>query len=94
MIKLTDKFSLDADDCQYTVGTPYTRSDRKTGQEVTTLKNPMYYATLSCALKGTVERILRERVANEEITTLKEYLIHQNDLQYQFGDMFEAIGVC
>jgi hypothetical protein len=83
MIRLTDNLVITADEHQYIVGRPPERRD-KAGNVSTEIKNPSYCTSLSSALKNAVMRAMREGVAANKITTLRQYLDEQQRLQDSF----------
>jgi hypothetical protein len=90
MIKLIEKLAISADEHQYTLGRPRQRTD-KAGNATTLIDNPTYYTSMSAALKSAVVRAMRDKVAANEITTLREYLDEQRRLQDDFAKQLEPL---
>ena len=51
------------------------------------IKNPKYYAHIDQAIQGALALILRLKVKNEEITTLRQFLDEQANLNQELRDM-------
>ena len=64
------------------VGNP--RKSRGKGVEI---KNPKYYAHIDQAIQGALALILRLKVKNKEITTLRQFLDEQANLNQELRDM-------
>lgn len=72
MIQLTDKLAVTADNECYMVGKPVEKAGIG-GEKAVYLKDPHYFTTMSQAARYAVSLALRQGVANDEITTLKEF---------------------
>lgn len=86
MIKLTDTLSMSADDSQYMVGKPYTRTEK--GESRMTLKDCKYFTSVSAALRYAVDYELRAGVVDGSITTMREYLAECERLYKNLEDVF------
>lgn len=86
MIYLTDKLVVTADGECYMVGKPAQR--RGKGVE---LRNPRYYSTLAQAVRAAVSATLRQKVAENEITTLQEFIRQEKRLQEEFVKKLEVL---
>jgi hypothetical protein len=74
MIKINSELAIDADSNCYIVGKPRSVTDKKTGEEKIILLNTKYYGSLTSAVNGCFETIMRNAVMSNEITTLKEFV--------------------
>lgn len=86
MITLTDKLAVTADSECYMVGRPAQR--RGKGVE---LRSPRYYSTLAQAVRAAVSATLRQKVAENEITTLQEFIRQEEQLQEDFSKKLEVL---
>lgn len=82
MIELPEGLAIISDEHCYIVGTP--RESRGRGVEI---KNPKYYASMDQAVQGALALILRLKVKNGEITTLRQFLDEQASLNQKLRDM-------
>ena len=82
MIELPEGLVIISDEYCYIVGNP--RKSRGKGVEI---KNPKYYAHIDQAIQGALALILRLKVKNEEITTLRQFLDEQASLNQELRDM-------
>lgn len=88
MIRLTDNLAITADDLQYIVGTPRQRAD---GRLV--MRNPRYYTNLAQAVRAAVVRAVRQKVASEEITTLRGCIDEMERLTREFEKLTEPLNM-
>ena len=86
MIYLTDKLAVTADSECYMVGRPRQRAGR-----AVSVDNPRYYTTLAQAVRATVSATLRQKVAEDEITTLQEFIRQEKRLQEEFVKKLEVL---
>lgn len=89
MIQLTEDLAVTADTLQYIVGTPVRRVFK--GATSVEMKNPKYYPTLAQAVRGAVKKALRDKVAKEEIKSLKEFLFECEKIEAEFKRMLEPL---
>lgn len=82
MIELPEGLVIISDEHCYIVGNP--RKSRGKGVEI---KNPKYYAHIDQAIQGALALILRLKVKNKEITTLRQFLDEQASLNQELRDM-------
>ena len=82
MIELPEGLVIISDEHCYIVGNP--RKSRGKGVEI---KNPKYYAHIDQAIQGALALILRLKVKNKEITTLRQFLDEQARLNQELRDM-------
>lgn len=82
MIELPEGLVIISDEHCYIVGNP--RKSRGKGVEI---KNPKYYAHIDQAIQGALALILRLKVKNKEITTLRQFLDEQANLNQELRDM-------
>ena len=82
MIELPEGLVIISDEHCYIVGNP--RKSRGKGVEI---KNPKYYAHIDQAIQGALALILRLKVKNKEITTLRQFLDEQASLNQGLRDM-------
>lgn len=88
MIQLTDKLAVKADNECYIVGEPRERLGK-----AVELVNPRYYPTLAQAVCGALSITLRQRVADDEITTLKDFLREAEKLRNDLTNKLEGLEV-
>ena len=69
MIKLTENLCITADSNCYILGVPYTN---KKGELV--IQRPSYYGNMGMALNAAVDRIVRSKVSDGSITTLRGFV--------------------
>lgn len=77
MIKVTDRFYINANSNCYSLQEKTTVQDTKSenyGKEV--FKDLGYYTTLESCLKGILKTTTREYVSREEENSIKDLLIH------------------
>ena len=91
MIQLTENLAVIADDLQYIVGKPVQRE--RNGTTVTEIRRPRYYPTLAGAVRGAVSQAMRDKVASEEITPLREFLAESGRMQAEFENMLKPLDV-
>lgn len=98
MIEVAGGYCVRADMRQYIIGKPYTGKDG-----ALCMRNPRYLPTMERAVMYIAEQVLRDKVAKEEITTLRDFicefkalkqeLTHQIEpLKIQMKDIFEMEG--
>ena len=88
MIQLTDNLAITADDMQYIVCTPRQRAD---GRPV--MRSPRYYTNLAQAVRAAVVRAIRQKVAGEEITTLRGCIDEMERLTREFEKLTEPLNM-
>ena len=87
MIYLTEKIAVTADQHQYIVGKP--RLDARKGKM---MDRPRYYTTLPSAVKGAVLQAMRDKVADDEITTLREFLVEYQRITDEFAKQLAPLA--
>lgn len=85
MIQLTDNLFVTADERNYIVGKP-----RGKASKGSLLLSP-YFTTMAQAVRYAVSQALKERVANDQITTLRQFLEEQERLQTDFIKKLEPL---
>lgn len=93
MITLTDKLAVTADSECYMVGRPVEAVQESGGKrcKAPKLRSPRYYSTLSQAVRAAVSATLRQKVAEDEITTLQEFIRQEKQLQEEFVKKLEVL---
>ena len=86
MIQLTDHLFVTADKRSYIVGEPRQRVGK--GME---MDSPSYFTTMTQAVRYAVSQALKERVANDQITTLRQFVKEQERLQTDFIKKLEPL---
>lgn len=86
MIKLSDNLAMTADEHCYIVGKP--RQERGKGIR---LDFPTYHATAAQAVQNAVSRAMRDGVQDGSITTLREFIDRQKELQAEFKKLVEPL---
>lgn len=86
MIKLTDKLAMTADEHCFIVGVPWTRADKGTA-----LDSPTYHTTAAQAVRTAVKRAMREGVRSGSITTLREFIDRQAELQAELETLTKPL---
>ncbi|SCI04444.1 Uncharacterised protein [uncultured Ruminococcus sp.] len=86
MIQLTDNLFVTADERNYIVGTARQRADRGI-----VMDSPSYFTTMSQAVRYAVSLALKERVANDQITTLRQFVEEQERLRAEFIKKLEPL---
>ena len=89
MIQLTENLAVIADELQYIVGKPVERE--RNGQPVISMLKPRYYPTLAGAVREAVSQAMRDKVAAEEITTLRAFLTEYRRLDDEFRRLLEPL---
>lgn len=92
MIKLTEKYSITADENQYVLGVPYIGKN-KDGEPVNMMRSTTYYTALAGAVKAALSKTLRQEVSNGEINTLHHFLERQKELQSEFEKLLEPLDI-
>ena len=54
-------------------------------------RSPRYYTTLAQAVRAAVSATLRQKVAEDEITTLQEFIRQEKQLQEEFVKKLEVL---
>jgi len=90
MIKLSDDLVITSDDNQYIVGKPRERLGKK-GQKYIECYNPRYYTTFSATLRHAVDIIMRQKVAKDEITTLRDYVSELKRVQDDIAEKLKPL---
>lgn len=85
MIQLTDHLFVTADKRSYIVGEPRQRVGK--GMEM----DSPYFTTMTQAVRYAVSQALKERVANDQITTLRQFVEEQERLQTDFIKKLEPL---
>ena len=88
MIKINDKFCVDADEQQFTlkeIGTLQDKNSKNYGEETQTTLG--YYATLEGALSG-LEKILTRRAIKVKDYTLKQAI---DEIRSLHNEIFECV---
>ncbi len=93
MITLTDKLAVTADSECYMVGRPVEAVQESGGKrcKAPKLRSPRYYTTLTQAVRAAVSATLRQKVAEDEITTLQEFIRQEKQLQEEFVKKLEVL---
>ena len=93
MIYLTDKLAIIADSVCYIVGRPVEAVQESGGKrcKAPKLRSPRYYSTLAQAVRAAVSATLRQKVAEDEITTLQEFIRQEKQLQEEFVKKLEVL---
>ena len=86
MIQLTDNLFVTADERNYIVGITRQRAGRGI-----VMDSPSYLTTMSQAVRYAVSLALKERVANDQITTLHQFVEEQERLQAEFIKKLEPL---
>lgn len=86
MIQLTDNLFVTADERNYIVGKP-----REKASKGSLLLSPSYFTTITQAVRYAVSRALKEQVANNQITTLRQFVEEQERLQAEFIKKLEPL---
>ena len=86
MIELTKNIFMTADDHCYIVGTPRQREGRSLE-----IRNPKYYSTAAQAVRGALNLAMRDSVADGSVTTLREFIERQTELQAEFERMIAPL---
>ena len=87
MIQLPGGYAMTADETCYMVGVPYKR--KKDGREDLTKK--LYYTSLSSAMSGTLQRIIRERVAAGDITEMRQLVAEVEKLRVELDTLLRSL---
>lgn len=77
MIKVTDRFYINASSTCYTLQEKTTIQDKKSenyGKEI--FKELGHYISIECCLKGILKVTTREFIGKEEENTIKDLLLH------------------
>ena len=89
MVQLTEDLAVIADDLQYIVGRPVTRE--RGGEPVLEIRRPRYYPTLAAAVRGAVSQAMRDKVAANDISTLREFLAENKRINDEFRSLLEPL---
>lgn len=90
MIDLVGGYAMDAYEFGYRVGKKYVR--KKDG--VADLHSATYHKTPALAVEEAMRRLIRDRVADESITTLSALLEEMNRLRTELEDILEPMEHC
>ena len=86
MIQLTKDFAMTADNHCFIVGRPRQR----VGKALEMLE-PSYYTTAAQAVQGTLNRAMRQGVADGSITTLRQFIQEQERLKTELHSMIKPL---
>lgn len=86
MIQLTKELALIADSHCFIVGKP-----RKRVGKAIEMMEPSYYTTAAQAVQGSLNRAMRQSVADGRITTLLQFIQEQERLQEKFQAMIKPL---
>lgn len=86
MIQLTKDFAMTADQHCYMVG-KLRVSRGKHGA----LREPTYYSTAAQAVQGALSRVMRQGVADESITSLRQFIEEQRRLKAELQTLIEPL---
>ena len=86
MIQLTDNLFVTADERNYIVGTARQRAGRGI-----VMDSPSYFTAMAQAVRYAVSQALKERAANDQITTLRQFAEEQERLQADFMKKLEPL---
>ena len=89
MIQLTENLAVIADDLQYIVGKSVQRE--RNGEAVIEMRRPQYYPTLAGAVRGAVSQAMRDKVEENEITTLREFLSEYQHINEEFRSLLKPL---
>lgn len=89
MIQLTETLAVVADDQQYILGIPTER--KREGKAAVTMRRPRYYPTLAGAVRAAVSQAMREKVAADEITTLRAFLEEAERMDARFRELLAPL---
>ncbi|MFR8872571.1 MAG: hypothetical protein ACLVHV_03320 [Oscillospiraceae bacterium] len=87
MIELLGGYCIKSDRKQFIMG--QTRKD-KAGH--TRFKEPHYFSTMQGAVKEAIRRLLCEKVAGDEITTLRQFVDEADRLKAEFKEIIEPLS--
>ena len=59
----------------------------------TRFKEPHYFSTMQGAVKEAIRRLLCEKVAGDEITTLRQFVDEADRLKAEFKEIIEPLSV-
>ena len=88
MIELLGGYCIKSDRKQFIMG--QTRKD-KAGH--TRFKEPHYFSTMQGAVKEAIRRLLCEKVAGDEITTLRQFVDEADRLKAEIKEIIEPLSV-
>lgn len=88
MIEVAGGYCVRADTRQYIVGRPYIGKD---GSLRT--RNPRYLSTMERAVTYIAEQVLRDKVAKEEITTLRDFIREFRALKQELTRQIEPLKI-
>lgn len=88
MIKLTENIALSADERCFIIGRPREKAGK--GRE---LLQAGYFASVSEALKYAVSLHLRDQIKTGQITTLRQLIDEQKQVQEHFARQLSETGV-
>ena len=86
MIQLTKDFAMTADNHCFIVGRPRQR----VGKALEMLE-PSYYPTAVQAVQGTLNRVMRQGVADGSITTLRQFIQEQERLRGELQSVIKPL---
>lgn len=85
MIELMDGFCITADANQYIVG----KMQQRTDEGKPRVADPQYFTTMDAAVKAAISRILRGKVQDGQVATLKAFLTEHEHLAKEVQRMLE-----
>ncbi|HEY5588874.1 MAG TPA: hypothetical protein VIK86_07965 [Candidatus Paceibacterota bacterium] len=89
--------AIEADSTQYILGdvTILTKKIANSEEKIPYegLKNPRYYTTPDAAVKACASTLIRREVANNDITTLNDFLVRFESLKIEIKDLLKGLEV-
>lgn len=93
MIKLTDKYFINAERSQYILCEKFEREDPETG-EMEEIKKPIgYYATLASLFRGFKSLIIKKKIAEYQITTIDGLITEVQRLAEEENKLLSSLEV-
>lgn len=93
MIKVTEKYWIDVDNCYIVQEKKVAASGKNKGEVL--YSNPTYHGTMNEALVNVIRRIQRDKLKENEVIELKDAINILTDIQKEFTDIakgLESIG--
>ena len=93
MIQLTKDLVMIADKNCYIVGRPNKQrsNDERGGRKAPKLLAPTYYTTAGQAVRGALNRAMRDAVADGSITTLQEFVKEQARQRAELAKLLDQL---
>ena len=91
MIKVTEKYCIEVDNCYVVQEHKIAQSGKNQGEVI--YSNPTYHGTMHEALTNVIRRIQRDKLKTDGVIYLKDAVKILVDVQKEFSDIVKGLEV-